>query len=155
HRGSLRKDAGTLTPDQAALLKVLNGADEVTGAAPDVRPGGPLPEYRRWAGEADAALGAQERLLRGMTARTDVGPAAAARLREVEAARKEWQRASRAATTAEFEQARDAALGAVSVDVEKQLRGAYGLSTRVPEWLEGSSQGEGGSAGGGPSSESV
>ncbi|MEU8463702.1 septum formation family protein [Streptomyces sp. NPDC029003] len=155
HRGSLRKDAGTLTPDQAALLKALNEADEVTGAAPDVRPGGPLPEYRRWAGEADAALGAQERLLRGTTARTDVGPAAAARLREVEAARKEWQRAFRAATTAEFEQARDAALGAVSVDVEKQLRGAYGLSTRVPEWLEGSSQGEGGSAGGGPSSESV
>ncbi|MFG2621154.1 DUF4190 domain-containing protein [Streptomyces sp. NPDC048507] len=162
HRGSLRKDAGALTSDQAALLEVLNGADEALGEAPEVRPGGPLPEYRRWAGEVDAALGAQERLLRDASARTDVGPAAAARLREVEAARKEWQRASRAATAADFRQACDAARGAMSVEAEKQLRGAYGLSTRVPEWLEGSSEGEdgdedggGGSPGGGPSAESV
>lgn len=155
HRGSLRKDAGMLTSDQVALLKALNETDEALGAGPEGRPAEHLSEYETWAREVDVALGGQERMLRGVTSRPGVGPAAAARLKEVEAARKEWQRAARAATAVEFQRAWDAALDATSTDAEKALRGAYGLSTRVPSWLEGGPNGPVGGPGGGPSSESV
>ncbi|KIF01451.1 hypothetical protein PL81_35475, partial [Streptomyces sp. RSD-27] len=53
---------------------------------------------------------------------------------ELAAARAQWQRAARAVRPADFRQAWDAAEGALTVGSEKALRGAYGLSTRVPEW---------------------
>ncbi|MFB0631019.1 DUF4190 domain-containing protein [Streptomyces sp. AB3(2024)] len=136
HRGSLRKDSGMLTVDQVALLRVLNESDRVLGDNPRRELGVALAEYRSWAREVDGALGAEAGLLRGVESRPGVGPAARALLKEVEAARVQWQRAARAGKTEEFQRAWDAALGATTIDTEKALRGTYGLSTRVPEWLE-------------------
>ncbi|MCX5376103.1 DUF4190 domain-containing protein [Streptomyces sp. NBC_00091] len=155
HRGSLRKDAGMLTPDQVTLLSALNAVDQALGRAPDAELDEELAQYRTWAREVDEVLAGEERTLQGAVSRPGTGPAAAAQLKEVAAARKEWQRASRVTRPADFQQAWDAALGLLSVDTEKALRGAYGLSTRVPEWLEGGPEGPGAGSGRGPSSESV
>ncbi|MFF5702190.1 DUF4190 domain-containing protein [Streptomyces sp. NPDC012794] len=155
HRGSLRKDAGMLTPDQVTLLGALNTADQALGRAPDEDLDEALPEYRAWARGVDEALAAEERMLQGVTSREGTGPAAAAQLKQVAAARGQWQRAARATRPADFQRAWDAALSALSVDTEKALRGAYGLSTRVPEWLRPEPGGPGAGSGRGPSAESV
>ncbi|MFD0353957.1 DUF4190 domain-containing protein [Streptomyces sp. NPDC127110] len=155
HKGSLRKDAGMLTPDQVTLLGALNTVDQALGRAPDRELDEALPEHQKWARGVDEALAAEERMLQGVTTHQGTGPAAGARLREVAAARKEWQRAARATRPADFQRAWDAALAALSVDTEKALRGSYGLSTRVPEWLRPGPDGPGTGSGRGPSSESV
>ncbi|MCX5194614.1 DUF4190 domain-containing protein [Streptomyces sp. NBC_00249] len=155
HTGSLRKDVSRLTGDQVALLGVLNAADQALGRMPYEEVDEALTEYRTWAREVDTALGAEARMLQGAKGRPDVGAAAGAQLKEIEAARKEWQKASRAARPDDFQRAWDAALAATSVRTEKALRGAYGLSTTVPEWLEGPLPGPGGGPGRGPSSESI
>lgn len=54
----------------------------------------------------------------------------------------------------EFQDAWDAASGALSVDTEKALRGAYGLSTRVPDWLAGQPGDSDGGSKGDPDGES-
>ncbi|MFJ3878706.1 septum formation family protein [Streptomyces sp. NPDC090077] len=151
HKGSLRKDAGMLTPDQVTLLSALNTVDQALGRAPERDLDEALGEHQKWARGVDEALAAEERVLQGVTSREATGPAAVAQLKELAAARKEWQRAARATRPADFQRAWDAALAALSVDTEKALRGSYGLSTRVPQWLE---SGPGGS-GRGPSVESV
>lgn len=140
HRGSLRKDAGMLTPEQVTLLTALNDADGAVGRAPERELDEALPEYRTWAREVDEALGAQERVLRDAEA---AHPEAGARLKELAAARTAWQRAERAVRPSDFRQAWDAAEGALTTESEKALRGAYGLSTRVPEWLRGAQAGPG------------
>ncbi|MGE7385501.1 DUF4190 domain-containing protein [Streptomyces sp. NPDC004126] len=155
HKGSLRKDAGMLTPDQVTLLGALNTVDQALGRVPDRELDEALPEHQKWARGVDEALAAQERMLQGVTSRQGTGPAAGARLREVAAARKEWQRAARAARPGDFQRAWDAALAALSVDTEKALRGSYGLSTQVPEWLLPGPDSSGAGSGRGPSSESV
>lgn len=155
HRGSLRKDVGMLTGDQVTLLGALNATDQALGRVPDRDVDEALPEYRTWARQVDEALAAQERILQGPAAREGTGPAAGAQLKAVGAARKEWQRAARATRPADFQRAWDAALAAQSVDAEKTLRGAYGLSTRVPEWLRPGPDGTGAGSGRGPSHESV
>ncbi|MEU9034415.1 DUF4190 domain-containing protein [Streptomyces sp. NPDC048352] len=155
HRGSLRKDAGMLTPDQVALLGALNAADQALGRAPGRDVGEALSEHRTWAREVDEALAAEERTLQGASSREGAGASVRAQLGEVAAARKEWQRASRAVRPADFQRAWDAALAALTVDTEKALRGAYGLSTTVPEWLSSGPGGPGAGAGRGPSAESV
>ncbi|RST06096.1 DUF4190 domain-containing protein [Streptomyces sp. WAC07149] len=155
HKGSLRKDAGMLTPDQVTLLGALNTVDQALGRVPDRELDQALPEHQKWARSVDEALAAEERMLQGVTSRQGTGPAAAARLREVAAARKEWQRAARAARPGDFQRAWDAALSALSVDTEKALRGSYGLSTRVPEWLQPGPDGPGTGPGRGPSAESA
>ncbi|MFF4366268.1 septum formation family protein [Streptomyces sp. NPDC001594] len=148
HKGSLRNDAGMLSPEQVSLLSALNAADGALGSAPERELDEALPEYRTWAGRVDAALGAEELALRDAAA---AHPEAGARLGELAAARAQWQRAARAARPADFRQAWDAAEAALTTGTEKALRGAYGLSTRVPEWLQG---GQGGS-GRGPSSDAA
>ncbi|MEU3468850.1 DUF4190 domain-containing protein [Streptomyces sp. NPDC006687] len=148
HQGSLRKDAGMLTPEQVSLLTALNAADGALGRPPEGDLAGALPQYRAWAREVDEALAAEEAVLGRAVA---AHPQAQARLRELAAARAQWQRASRAARPAEFAQARVAAERALTTGSEKVLRGAYGLSTRVPEWLEDNPEG----AGRGPSADSA
>lgn len=83
-----------------------------------------------------AALGDEAKVLQADKARPGLEKAVAAQLREVEAARLAWQRASQARSAQEFDKQADVALGAMSLETEKALRGAYGLSTTVPEWLD-------------------
>ncbi|MFF3861204.1 DUF4190 domain-containing protein [Streptomyces sp. NPDC002209] len=149
HRGSLRKDAGTLKPEQVAFLRVMNEADLALGGGPEEDLDEALPQYRDWAREVDRALAAEAGLLDGVKGRPELAGPARAQLREVEAARAAWQRAAKATKPAEFKDAWDAASGALSVDTEKALRGAYGLSTRVPDWLAGPSGSPDGDAGSG------
>ncbi|MEU2395623.1 DUF4190 domain-containing protein [Streptomyces sp. NPDC007369] len=157
HRGSLRRDAGMLKPDQVAFLHAMNEADLALGHAPDEDLDEALPEYREWAREVDRALAAESRVLEEAAARRpELAGAARAQLKEVAAARRAWQQAGAAARPAEFQEAWDRAAAALTVPTEKALRGAYGLSTVVPEWLSedepggGSGGGSGGGTGGGP-----
>ncbi|MEV6952444.1 DUF4190 domain-containing protein [Streptomyces sp. NPDC051183] len=159
HSGSLRKDAGMLTPEQVAFLRAVNDVDLAMGRVPDPDVEDAFPEYREWAREVDRALEAEARVLGEAAQRPDVAAQAGARLKEVEAARKEWQRAAREVTAEGFDRAWSRALDAMPVETEKALRGAYGLATTVPEWLaeypgdsEDPDGGSGGDSGGGPSS---
>lgn len=152
HRGSLRKDAGVLAPDQVAFLRAMNAADLALGHAPDAEVDEALEEYRAWAREMDGVLAAESRMLDGATAaRPQVAGPAGVQRERVEAARQEWRRAAEAKTGDGFMKAWDRALAELPVAPEKALRGAYGLSTTVPEWLE-EPQGD---ASGGPSVERV
>lgn len=156
HRGTLRNDEGNLRPDQVTFLRAMNGVDQAVGREPEADVAGVPAEYRTWAREVEAALGAEARMLEAAsTASAQTAAPAAARLKEVEAARKEWRRAEQASTRDQFEQARDRALGAVTVATQKALRGAYGLSTDVPDWLRPAPGDAGGGPGKGPSSERV
>ncbi|WP_329197950.1 MULTISPECIES: DUF4190 domain-containing protein [unclassified Streptomyces] len=151
HRGSLRKDEGALRPDQVTFLRAMNAADQAVGREPEEDVDGAFAQYRIWAREVEAALGEESRMLGAVpSARPEGAAAAAARLREVEAARKEWRRAAAATTPDQFEEAWDRAVEAVTIDSEKALRGAYGLSTEVPQWLRSGPGGPGGQGGGGP-----
>ncbi|MFJ7267481.1 DUF4190 domain-containing protein [Streptomyces sp. NPDC099050] len=135
-RGSLRKDAGVLAPDQVAFLRAMNAADLALGHAPDAEVDEALEEYRAWAREMDGVLAAESRMLAGASARPRVAGPAGVQRERVEAARQEWRRASEAKTGDGFVRAWDRALAELPVATEKALRGAYGLSTTVPEWLE-------------------
>ncbi|MGW1777200.1 DUF4190 domain-containing protein [Streptomyces sp. NPDC002104] len=141
-RGSLRKDAGVLAPDQVAFLHAMNDADLALGHTPDADVEDALEEYRAWAREMDGVLAAESRMLDGATARPQVAGPAGVQRERVEAARREWRRAAEATTGDGFVKAWDRALAELPVATEKALRGAYGLSTTVPEWLE-ESQGDG------------
>lgn len=156
HRGTLRNDEGNLRPDQVTFLRAMNGADRAVGREPEADVDGAPAEHRTWAREVEVALGAEARMLEAAsTASAQTAAPAAARLKEVEAAREEWRRAGQASTPDRFEQARERALGAVSVATQKALRGAYGLSTDVPDWLRTGPGDAGGGSGNGPSSERV
>ncbi|MFJ6794597.1 septum formation family protein [Streptomyces sp. NPDC091268] len=164
HRGSLRKDAGMLKPEQVVYLRAANEVELAMGRMPEADVEDELAAYRAWAREVDQALANEARMLEEAARRPEVGVQAAARLKEVEAARGEWQQAGREATAAGFDRSWGRALAALTVETEKALRGAYGLSTTVPGWMEeapagpdgseeggtGGSGGSGGGSGGGP-----
>ncbi len=135
HRGSLRKDAGMLRPEQVSFLRAMNEAELALGRRPDEDLDEALAAYREWAREVDRALGAEVRVLQEAQERPESAGPARAQLKEVEAARREWQRAGAAVRPADFQDAWDRASGALTVGTEKALRGAYGLSTAVPEWM--------------------
>ncbi|MFG2980490.1 DUF4190 domain-containing protein [Streptomyces sp. NPDC048258] len=154
-RGSLRRDARTLKPEQAAFLRAANAVEFLVGRAPEEEIEDALPEHQAWAREVYAALGEEAKVLEADKARPGLEKAVQAQLKEIEAARAAWQRTSQAKTAADFDKHWGRALGAMSVDTEKALRGAYGLSTEVPEWLEESSGSPEGGAGRGPSAQAA
>ncbi|MFD3757132.1 DUF4190 domain-containing protein [Streptomyces sp. NPDC058622] len=150
HSGSVRKDRGMLTSEQAEYLTAANALDLAFGRAPEEDAADALQEHQAWAREVYSALGDEVAVLRRHATRPGIGEAARARLKEAEAARAGWQRASQARTAAEFDRLWERADGAMSVTGEKALRGAYGLSTTVPDWLEEDAAGPGGGGPGGP-----
>ncbi|MBT2469239.1 DUF4190 domain-containing protein [Streptomyces sp. ISL-66] len=136
HTGSLRKDAAMLKPEQVTFLHAMNEADQALGASPEEALEDALAEYRAWARRVDEALGAESRMLDGAKGRPELAGPAGVQKERVEAARREWRKAARASSTEEFSASWERALGELPVAAEKALRGAYGLSTTVPEWLE-------------------
>ena len=134
-RGSLRRDRTSLTPEQSAFLDASNALDRILGDEPDDDVQYSLERRQAWAREVYGALGDEVKVLEQVRDRPGLDQAARAQLKELGAAREAWQRASQARTQGEFERGRQRALGAMSVETEKALRGAYGLSTRVPQWL--------------------
>ncbi|MFJ7588848.1 DUF4190 domain-containing protein [Streptomyces sp. NPDC097617] len=137
-RGSLRRDAGMLGPEQSAFLRAVNAVEFVMSRPPEDDVEDALAQYQAWARAVSAALGTEAKLLQEDAARPGLEKAAPAQVREIEAARAQWQRAAQARTAQEFDKQWDRALAAMSVETEKELRGAYGLSTVVPQWLEDS-----------------
>ncbi|MER7729809.1 DUF4190 domain-containing protein [Streptomyces erythrochromogenes] len=135
-RGSLRRDAGMLKPEQAAFLRAANGVEFVMSRPPVEDVGEALQKHQAWAREMYAALGEEAKVLQQDAARPGLEKAVPAQLKEIEAARAAWQRASQARTGTEFDRLWDRATAAMSLETEKALRGAYGLSTEVPRWLE-------------------
>ncbi|WP_158880206.1 MULTISPECIES: DUF4190 domain-containing protein [unclassified Streptomyces] len=135
-RGSLRRDAGMLKPEQAAFLRAANGVEFVMSRPPEEDAGEALGRHRAWALQMHAALGEEAQVLQQDAARPGLEVVVPAQLKEIEVARAAWQRASQARTGAEFERLGDRAAAAMSLETEKALRGAYGLSTRIPQWLE-------------------
>ncbi|MFF1412265.1 septum formation family protein [Streptomyces sp. NPDC058289] len=148
HRGSLRNDAGMLTPEQVAFLKVMKGVDEAMGEQPDEEVADDLLGYQAWAWEMDKALGAESRFLDTVKGRPELAGPAGVQRERLEVARLAWQQAERAKTEDAFLDAWDRATAALPVELEKALRGAYGLSTTVPDWLAGSEGDEGDEGGG-------
>lgn len=149
HTGSLRKDAGMLKPEQVTFLHAMNEADQALGGSPDATVEDALAEYQAWARRVDEALAAESRMLDGAKGRPELAGPAGVQKERVDAARREWQKAARATSPDAFSEAWDRALGELPVEAEKALRGAYGLSTTVPEWLEEAGERDG------PSVESV
>lgn len=134
-RGSLRQDAGSLKPEQAAFLRVANEVEFVLGRPPEGDLADTLAEHQAWARTVYSALGDEAKVLEADLSRPGFDKAVRAQLKEIEAARAAWQRASQAKTAGDFDRQWGRALGAMSVETEKTLRGAYGLSTQIPEWL--------------------
>ncbi|MFD3544120.1 DUF4190 domain-containing protein [Streptomyces sp. NPDC058655] len=157
-RGSLRKDRRTLTTEQADFLAAANALDLAFGRSPEEDVADALQEHQAWAREMDAALGGEAAVLERHVSRPQTAGAAAARLKEIDSARSAWRRAAQAKSPAEFDRQWERALDAVSLETEKALRGAYGLSTVVPQWLEepgGPGGGGPGGSGGGPATGSA
>ncbi|MCX5011939.1 DUF4190 domain-containing protein [Streptomyces sp. NBC_00555] len=152
-RGSLRQDAGSLKPEQSAFLRVANEVEFVLGRPPEGDLEDTLPEHQAWARTVYSALGDEAKVLEADKARPGLEKAVQAQLKEIEAARTAWQRTSQAKTVADFDRQWERALGTMSVETEKALRGAYGLSTEVPEWLLESPESPEGGSGRGPSSQ--
>ncbi|MEV7522382.1 DUF4190 domain-containing protein [Streptomyces sp. NPDC091371] len=136
HKGSLRQDLGTLKPEQAAFLRAANSVEFVLSRPPEEVVDEALAEHQAWAREVYAALGEEAKVVGGHTSLPGMEKAARAQLKEIEEARAAWQRASQAKTPADFDKQWDRALGALSPETEQALRGAYGLSTQIPPWLE-------------------
>ncbi|MFD6229504.1 DUF4190 domain-containing protein [Streptomyces sp. NPDC060232] len=135
-RGSLRRDAGMLKPEQAAFLRAANGVEFVMSRPPEEDVDDALRKHQAWALEMHAALGEEAKVLQRDAARPGLETVVPVQLKEIEVARAAWQRASQARTGAEFDRLWDRARAAMSLETEKALRGAYGLSTRIPQWLE-------------------
>ncbi|MGR4881903.1 DUF4190 domain-containing protein [Streptomyces sp. LARHCF249] len=154
-RGSLRQDAGSLKPEQAAFLKVANQVEFVLGRPPAGDLEDTLPEHQAWARTVYSALGEEAKTLEADKTRPGVEKQVQAQLKEIQAARGAWQRTSQAKTAADFDRQWERALGAMSVETEKALRGAYGLSTEVPEWLTESPGSPEGGPGRGPSAQAA
>ncbi|MFE2325549.1 DUF4190 domain-containing protein [Streptomyces sp. NPDC059385] len=155
-RGSLRQDAGTLKPEQAAFLRAANTVEFVLSRPPDEEAEEALAEHQAWAREVSAALGEEAKVVEGHAALPGMDKAARAQLKEIEAARAEWQRAAQAKTAPEFYKRSGGAAGVMLPETERALRGAYGLSTRIPRWLEEDPDDSGSdSVGRGPSNQSV
>ncbi|WP_030775123.1 DUF4190 domain-containing protein [Streptomyces sp. NRRL F-2664] len=157
-RGSLRRDAGMLRPEQAAFLRAANAVEFVLSRPPEGDVDDALGRHQAWAREMHAVLGEEAKVLQQDAARPGLEAAAPAQLKEIEVARAAWQRASQARTGVEFERLWDRARAAMSPETEKALRGAYGLSTQIPPWLEDGPEGTEdptGEGGRGPSSEAV
>lgn len=134
--GSLRKDAGMLKPEQATFLKAANSVEFFMSRPPEKDLDEALAEHQAWARSVYSALGDEVKVLEADKARPGLEKSVQAQLKEVAAARAAWQRASQAKTATEFDRQWDRALGAMSLETEQQLRGAYGLSTTIPDWLE-------------------
>ncbi|MFF5445218.1 septum formation family protein [Streptomyces sp. NPDC012888] len=154
HRGSLKQPATGFTAHQKAFLNAANYVEFLLGRQPGGRVADAHAEYRVWARRVEAALANEARALRGLKGRAEVERAAAAQLKSVESARRAWFKASVAGTPAVFAEQWDKGMDALSVDTERRLRGALGLSDTVPEWLRESEGGAGG-PGGGPVTESA
>jgi hypothetical protein len=125
-----------LRPDQAAYLGAANEAELARSGAPDEDLDEALPAYREWARSVERALAREAGVLREASARPELAEAAGARLKEVEASRAEWQRAGGAVRPDGFREAWERAARVLTVTAERNLRGAYGLATTVPDWLE-------------------
>ncbi|MFC9297751.1 DUF4190 domain-containing protein [Streptomyces sp. NPDC057011] len=149
-RGSLRRGEAELAPAQVEFLKAANALEFLLSRSPDEDVEDALAEHQAWARKVYGALGDEAKVLEGHRGRPGMEAAAAAALKEIDAARRLWVKASQARTAAEFDRQRELAVGALSVQTEKSLRGAYGLATTVPEWLEDSPGGPGGGPGSGP-----
>ncbi|MFD6886859.1 DUF4190 domain-containing protein [Streptomyces sp. NPDC059957] len=146
-RGSLRNDAGMLTPEQVGFLRVMRRVDDALAEQPDEEVGDDLPSHHAWAWEMDKALGAEARFLDKAKERPELAGPAGVQRERIDVARLAWQQAARAKTEGAFLDAWDRAVAALPVELEKALRGAYGLSTTVPEWLAGSEGNKGDGSG--------
>lgn len=149
-RGSLRRGEAELSPEQVEFLKAANEVEFQSSRWPDGDVEDVLPEYRAWAREVHAALGEEAKVLERHKGRPGLEAPARAELKEIEAARKLWLKASQARTAEEFDRQWELAAEAVSVRTEQSLRGAYGLATTVPQWLDEDPDGPGDGPGSGP-----
>ncbi|MFF4431762.1 DUF4190 domain-containing protein [Streptomyces sp. NPDC001513] len=157
-RGSLRQDSGKLKPEQAAFLRAANAVEFALSRSPEEEVDEALDEHQAWARRIHAALGEEAKVLQGHAGRPGLEKAVPAQLKEIEAARAAWLRASQARTPGEFDKQWDRALASMSVETEQALRGAYGLSMAIPQWLEdgqGDPEDPDGGSGREPSTESV
>ncbi|MER5180327.1 DUF4190 domain-containing protein [Streptomyces sp. NPDC002896] len=139
-KGSLRRDETTLDDDQVAYLKAANILDDAYASAPDEEyVEDDLPGHKRWAGRVSSALADESRGLRSHIWPAKAKSQVAALLRDIEAARKHWALAARAADADTFYKhykAGDKLLGHEKVIA---VRKALGLDTTLSNEGSGAS----------------
>ncbi|MFD7552503.1 DUF4190 domain-containing protein [Streptomyces sp. NPDC059816] len=134
--GSLRNDATMQTRDQLVYLQAarrLEGALEATPEAAYVEDD--LPGHREWAVEMSEALVAQTYLLRDRTWPQRSASAVAALVKDLDAARKEWDLAARATDADTFYLHYGRGMDLVEPDGAVPSREALGLGTTPPPHL--------------------
>ncbi|MFF2845346.1 DUF4190 domain-containing protein [Streptomyces sp. NPDC058001] len=149
--GSLRNDETTLDPDQAAYLKAARVLNTALDSAPEeVYVEKDLPGHKKWATRVADALDKQAGMLRDHDWPSDSAGPVAALIRDLDAARKEWERAAKASDADTFYVHYDK--GAALIDNKKTVpvREALSLETTPPS--DGANGDTGGGSGGGSGS---
>ncbi|MFD5449727.1 MULTISPECIES: DUF4190 domain-containing protein [unclassified Streptomyces] len=145
--GSLRNDGTRLDPDQHTYLSAefqLNLAMDAVPEAETVEDD--LAGYRSWAVRMSTALDRETRMLRGHGWSAGAEQPVADLVRDLEAAREEWDLASGAADADTYYEHLDKAFALVEADSTVTARKALGLATTPPVYDE---DGGGGGAGAG------
>ncbi|CAL9519587.1 DUF4190 domain-containing protein [Streptomyces sp. enrichment culture] len=130
--GSLRADATTLDPDQVAYLKAMNALDTALLAAPEADPEKDLAANVAWAGTVDRAIGGTIARLKGHTFPGASAAPVADVVKELEKARKHWEKAARSPDADTFWTHYEPGWDALPLDLGKDARAALKLSTKAP-----------------------
>ncbi|MCL8018033.1 DUF4190 domain-containing protein [Streptomyces sp. AS02] len=147
--GSLRNDATTLDTDQTTFLSATNAVDTVLYEEPEEYPEEDLAANQAWAEEVHTVLGEQIEALRGHEWPAGAERPVAALVKEMEGARKDWERAAAAKDADTFYTHYDSGYEYVDGRTTVTARKALGLDTTVPTYEEDSGGGSESGSGGG------
>ncbi|MFE9658646.1 DUF4190 domain-containing protein [Streptomyces sp. NPDC005955] len=148
--GSLRNDAAMQTGDQLVYLQAARHLEDALEATPEAAyVEDDLPGHQEWAAEMSEALVAQTDLLRDRTWPQRSASAVAALVKDLDAARKEWDRAARATDADTFYLHYDKGMDLVEPAGAVPSREALDLGTTPPPHLVGDPEdsGDGGAEG--------
>lgn len=131
--GSLRRDRTTLDAHQIAFLKAARVLGTALDTTPEGYPSGDFAQLKAWAGRVCQALDRQVGMLRGHT-----WPAAAKRpvgelVADLDKARREWARASRAADADAYHRHHDKGWDLIDPQGSVTARKALGLAASPPD----------------------
>jgi hypothetical protein len=132
--GSLRQDETTLDADQLAYLTAANVLNDAMDSAPEeTYVEDDLPGHRKWATRVSDALTEQAGMLRDHDWPADTEEPAAALVKNVEAAQKEWAKAAKASDADAFYDHYSDGLELIDAKQTVTTRKALGLVSTPPK----------------------